>query len=231
MNFRNGYEQLAGRVWSAWHSRARLLQSSGWLLIQSGMLVTIVLVWGLGIAAGCFAVWNHADTPGSQQAGAEYWPAATGLHHQANRATLVLFAHPHCPCTRATIRELDRLVAQTAGELDVQVVFVQPSETNADWAHTDIWCAAAEIPGVSVTADRTGAESIRFGADTSGEAFLYDASGRLVFQGGITPARGHEGDSAGRTAVTSWVTGHAGLEHAPVFGCPLLDLSILPKAE
>lgn len=194
-------------------------------------LLMVVLGWGIGIGTGCLALWNYSGTPGKKLPGAAVWPAGTKLHRQTGSQTLVLFAHPHCPCTRATIRELERLAAQVGVTPDIRVVFVQPSGTTADWAHTDLWQAAAAIPGVTVALDHNGLESRRFGARTSGESFLYDKIGQLLFQGGITPARGHEGESAGKSAIACWVSGHPADAHSPVFGCPLLDSVPSPKAE
>lgn len=198
---------------------------------QHCALVLVVLGWGLGICTGCLALWNYAGTPGIRQPGAVVWPADTKLRRPQNRQTLVLFAHPHCPCSRATFRELERLVAQSDRMLDIQVEFVQPPGTGATWAHTDLWKAAAAIPYVSVALDHNGREARRFGARTSGESFLYDLTGRLVFQGGLTPARGHEGESAGKSAIACWVAGYPAEAHSPVFGCPLLDSDPSQKAE
>ncbi len=70
--------------------------------------------------------------------------------------------------------------------------------------------------------DVDGHEAQRFHAHTSGETLLYNASGKLLFQGGITGRRGHEGDNAGRAACLSLLTSErAPLSHAPVFGCAL----------
>jgi hypothetical protein len=193
------------------------------------ILLTVVLGWGLGIVAGCFALWNHAGTPGSQQVGTPVWPEETLLHRDAHRHTLVIFAHPHCPCTRASLRELERLVSQAEGLLEVQIAFLQPPGMSADWVYTDLWQSAKAIPKTSVTVDSKGIEARRFGARTSGEAFLYDTRSRLIFQGGITPARGHEGDSAGRTAIYRWVANQPAESRAPVFGCPLFDSTNLQK--
>jgi hypothetical protein len=198
---------------------------------QVAASLLIALVWSLGIAAGCFALWNHAGTPGTQQAAAPRWPTKTALQRSGNCHSLVVFAHPHCPCTRATLRELERLVAQWPAKLDTQVVFVQPPKTSPDWAHTGSWQLASAIPGVNVVFDRMGMETRRFGASTSGEALLYDNQGRLVFQGGITPARGHEGDNAGRIAISHWLAGQGDLHQAPVFGCPLLGPSASESSE
>jgi hypothetical protein len=53
-------------------------------------------------------------------------------------------------------------------------------------------------------------------------AVLYDARGRLLFSGGLTSARGHEGDSFGLRRIRSLLlTGEADRRDAPVFGCSL----------
>ena len=43
----------------------------------------------------------------------------------------------------------------------------------------------------------TAARRQRFGAETSGQTLLYDRDGRLLFSGGTTGSRGHDGDNAG----------------------------------
>ena len=71
--------------------------------------------------------------------------------------------------------------------------------------------------------DLDGVEAQRFGAATSGQAFLYNQAGALLFKGGITASRGHSGDNLGRDAVVDLVTsGVASVSAAPVFGCSLL---------
>jgi hypothetical protein len=134
---------------------------------------------------------------------------------------LVLFAHPGCACTRATISELARLMARFHDRLDAQVLF---RGEEPELARTDLWSSAARIPGVMVTADPSGVEARRFGVETSGAAVLYDAAGKLAFQGGITSARGHEGDSFGQRRIAALLTGSTpDRADAPVFGCALDD--------
>jgi hypothetical protein len=65
-------------------------------------------------------------------------------------------------------------------------------------------------------------EARRFHAATSGETFLFDASGKLLFQGGVTASRGHEGENIGRSTLTALVlTGQAERDRSVVFGCAL----------
>jgi hypothetical protein len=75
---------------------------------------------------------------------------------------------------------------------------------------------------VTAVRDDDGVEAARFRATTSGTAALYDARGRLLFTGGLTSARGHEGDSAGLQRIASLLrTGQADRSDAPVYGCSL----------
>ena len=58
-----------------------------------------------------------------------------------------------------------------------------------------------------VVNDVEGVEARRFGAQTSGTTSLYSPDGRLLFSGGITSSRGHEGDNAGEDALTQAISG------------------------
>jgi hypothetical protein len=151
------------------------------------------------------------------------WPSGIPLRPVPQGVTLVLALHPMCPCSRATIGELSRLM--TNDHVQAYVLFVRPTGVPIGWEHTDLWDAAAAIPGVTVMADEQGAWSGRFGALTSGQTYAYDASGQLLFSGGITAARGHMGDNAGSDAIIRILCGRSrdatAFTSAPVFGCPL----------
>src|SRR3712207_4573180 len=129
-----------------------------------------------------------------------------------------MLAHPHCPCTRASINELARLMTQARGRVTAYVLFVKPEGFSDSWVQSDLWASAAAIPGVTPVLDDGGVEAARFRAATSGQTALYDAAGSLIFRGGITSARGHEGDNAGREAIVSLLTSDEAEEHdTPVF--------------
>jgi hypothetical protein len=179
-------------------------------------------LWLLMIGAGITTLWNYESTPGVAAATPDLWPAASRIKPATGRATLVMLAHPHCPCTRASIGELARLMTQAQGRVRAYVLFVKPREFSGEWAQSDLWASAAAIPGVIPVLDDGGAEARLFNAATSGQTVLYDAAGNLLFSGGITSARGHAGDNAGRTAIVSLLTAdEAEARDTPVFGCPL----------
>ncbi len=172
------------------------------------------MVWLAGVAAG-FAAWDVYDaTPGPQAAADEPDAAAW---------TLTLYAHPHCPCTRASLGELAELARALPPDVSVRVAFVRPAGAPPGWERTASWDAAAAVPGVTVTCDVDGAEAARAGAATSGHAVLTDAAGRVAFRGGLTRGRGRVGESAARRTILGIVAGELLDGTAPVFGCSLAN--------
>lgn len=134
-----------------------------------------------------------------------------------------MLAHPHCPCTRASIGELAKLMAHAQSRVTAYAMFVKPPDSSEDWEQTDLLQSAAEIPGVNVVVD-DGVEAERFHAETSGETVLYDAEGHLLFSGGITGSRGHSGDNAGGSAILFLLNGgEVERTKTSVFGCPLFN--------
>ena len=122
------------------------------------------------------------------------------------------------------MREIERIAARTAGRLAIDVIFCLPDGAPSEWREGELPTLAAGIAGVVVRFDPAGREARRFAATTSGAALLFDPEGRLRFRGGLTSARGHEGDNAGKSAVLSYVlAGRDDVVRTPVFGCPLFD--------
>jgi hypothetical protein len=121
-------------------------------------------------------------------------------------------------------------MAHCQGRVSAYVLFVQPAGMTADWAETDTYHAAAEIPGVTVQRDVSGRETRIFGVETSGDTVLYDTQGRLEFHGGITIARGHSGDNPGRDALQALLLGMPVNQiSTPAFGCSLLGCTPASK--
>lgn len=191
-----------------------------------GLWCALTLAWAAVVGGGFVVLAAYALTPGEAHDPPARWPAGSRLVPDPNRANLVLLAHPRCPCTRASIAELERIMSRCSGRVTAHVAFFRPKSEPESWAKTDLWRTAAGIPGVKVATDEDGAESARFGAATSGQVLLFDQSGLRVFAGGITPARGHEGDNAGLDAIVSRLSGGEGLRQTAVFGCPLVESNL-----
>lgn len=168
---------------------------------------------------------NYQNTrPGSKGLSAITFPSSDQLSQSPDRKTLILFLHPRCPCSRASVRELDRLLASESRCVSATVVFTCPPGSTPDFHLGPLWESVVRIPHIQVVVDSEGSLARSHGAATSGHAFLYDATGILAFEGGITSSRGHEGDNAFASQLKSCLrepTSSSSLISTPVFGCPL----------
>jgi hypothetical protein len=215
---------MSGNVAGANVRHGESWSTAGWMALG--------LAWVLAVGAGFGLLWQYKLQPGESRSAPAVWPASSRLPRSHDRATLVLFAHPKCPCTRASLAELARLMSRFDDRLSADVVFLRPADVDADWDATDLWQQAAAIPRVTAVRDDRGVEATRFAAETSGLAVLYDARGRLLFTGGLTAARGHEGDSFGLRRISSLLrTGEADRHDAPVFGCSLHEGAAVRAAD
>lgn len=187
-------------------------------------VIVFSAVWLLAIGSGGFALLRYQQTPGGMSVAPARWPRESKLTPSATLPTLLLFAHPKCPCTRATLGELAMLMARGAGKVSVTVVFTRPPGMDDAWVETDLWRNAAAIPGVVAVRDDLGVEAARFGAMTSGDAMLFARAGKLLFHGGITSGRGHAGDNDGRSAISALIEGEpTAIGTTLAFGCPLFS--------
>jgi hypothetical protein len=190
----------------------------------SAATVLACALWLSAVTAALIGLMRISNSPGESGAPCVRWPVQSDIPLDRTRPTLILFAHPRCPCTRATIGELELLLTHCSGRLTTHVVFIRPAGTARDWVETDLWRRVCSLAGVAVHSDEAGIETRRFHSKTSGHAMLYNMDGRLIFQGGITRARGHSGDNPGRSAVIGLLENKLPLDiKTPVFGCPLFD--------
>lgn len=211
------------------------IDRNGWLPI------TMAATWLLLVAFGLCILMMYANRPGQSGRLAVSWPTAIESRHSTSKSTLLVFAHPRCPCTHATIDELAWVMTRCADQVECQVLFVHPKGKSLEWVQDDLWRKASSISGVNVCTDGDGQLAKVFGAQTSGHVMMYDTSGRLRFEGGITPSRGHRGSNVGRqqlvnltnegqrlTATTVWVESsqksRVSIDSTCVFGCPLFSM-------
>lgn len=189
---------------------------------SASRLAPWILLWALAVAAGYGLLFEYSVTPGEAARPPERWPASIALRPPQGRPRLVMVVHPHCACTRASLAELDRLWTSLAGRVEASVLFVQPEGEDAAWPRTALWEAAARLGDVELRVDAAGRLAEALGVRTSGHVLLYGAGGGLLFSGGITPTRGHQGDSVGRRRLVSLVeTGRADRAESAVYGCPV----------
>ena len=203
-------------------------------MLFKGILLTSAL---LTILVGWYQLIHFASTPGAQAAAPSRLPAAWLLAQAGLRdgdsPLLMVFIHPQCSCTHATLDELDQILETHRSPLQVALVVYGSKvlDRRMDDGAGKLGGIISFEPGrqlhhrFQVVPDRNGTLARRFGAATSGEIILYAADGRLLFQGGITPERSHVGDSSGGEALrAALTTGATQSKTSNVFGCPIFSL-------
>lgn len=183
-----------------------------------------IVVWFCGIVAAFALVWQYKSTPGASIEPPEVWPAAATIHPAAGMPNLLLFAHPQCPCTRASMAELSRIADALKGKAKIHVVLVRPRSTGPGFEDGAIADRAATVAGAEVLIDPGGEQADLFGAAVSGSTVLYSPEGKLLFRGGLTTARGHEGQGPAFDRILALASGGASERNdAPTFGCDLKE--------
>jgi hypothetical protein len=205
--------------------RARVLTKSA----GTAWLTLAIVAWASAVGFGWWTVsayeFNHEPEEFERALGG--WPMESRLTLAADRPTMVYFIHPKCPCTRASLAELEQLWflqhrrgAERAPKLIVVVTI--PEDAKDEWLTTDTVARARALEGALFAIDRNGEEAFRFGAATSGLVKWFDRSGRCLYSGGITASRGHEGGNVGRDLLESLMQGAAeAATGLPAFGCRL----------
>jgi hypothetical protein len=189
-------------------------------------LWAIGAVWLASAVAGLWVLLVYENKPGESAHARVQWPTESRLARVADRPTLILLAHPQCTCTRASLAELGEVLGRAHLQPKTYVLFLKPSQFFDGWEQSDLWRTASSLPNVTVVRDDDGVEAERFGAITSGQTMLYDATGELIFSGGITGSRGHAGDNAGRRSLLALLDrAKPSRRSTSVFGCSLFSRS------
>lgn len=189
--------------------------------MKKNIVIAVVTVWAIIIGIGTVWMLDYSSRPG--RIGNS--PASLSTDYLNDNSSklpkLLVFLHPQCPCSRATLTELNRLVERNSDSIDVNIFFYQPANESREWVETALWKTASEIPNAKIS-PISETELQKFGAITSGQTLLYDSDGNLVFSGGITSARGHEGANSGSNIIEGYLHGKpTTFSETPVFGCIL----------
>ena len=192
-------------------------------LIAAASVFAVVL-WSAAVVAGIQRMWSYENTPGGRLSVPAHWPGSSLVSVDRERATLMMFVHPLCVCTRASLIELREALDAMDRAPAVWIVLLSPKGIVQDWQE-HIAVIAQRIPEAKIVTDVEGTMADMFGASTSGHVVVYDPHGELTFSGGITEGRGHVGDNESRRHLIAALHGgdRAHDHEHPIFGCGLDD--------
>ena len=197
--------------------------------ILSTIWASVVIV-GIGLTADFQLRPTSSAAQSTQEAPARF-PDSLQLAQANDIPTLVMFLHPFCPCSRASLSEMRKLLTECRNDVTTYIFFYSSPHFHQPIEETMLWRQAAGIPKVTVLSDQEGKVARVFGAHTSGSIFVYDGTSRLAFSGGITRSRGDVGKNAGADAVLLCLNGHqCDFHQHAVFGCPLFK-ALSPRQE
>ena len=98
-----------------------------------------IALWVAALGVGFAILWRYESTPGAGGGPPARWPADSAIERRSGLPTLVMFAHPQCVCTRASLGELERLKGRFEGRLAVYVVVLRPADADEEWERSDLW--------------------------------------------------------------------------------------------
>lgn len=190
------------------------------------LIILAVLAWFLIAVLGLGYLAHYSNVDGGQGNVRMQWPKSVAYLFEPNKHNLLLFVHPRCSCSMATLRELEKLLP-SLGDASVKVAFYRAPDEDDGWIQSRNFDFARGLANVETIIDPSGQLAEIFGANTSGHALLYTPKKSLVFSGGITPERGHEGDSEGGRMIRDFMALHqtATYPFSKVFGCALSKLA------
>lgn len=193
--------------------------------LKRGGVIALSVLWLAGVTAGFTALAVYKSTASEVSSDApDRFPADSIITRAEGSPTLLMFIHPRCACSRASLAELSKLLQELHGSVFASIVVRSDAPVGATPETTDITSTASAVSGATVLADHGGSEAARFGATSSGHTVVYDRDGRLIFSGGLTNSRGHEGESLGKAHLLSALKTKAeGARAAAVYGCKLED--------
>ncbi|HYV37200.1 MAG TPA: hypothetical protein VE988_15950 [Gemmataceae bacterium] len=190
------------------------------------LIFSLTLCWSVVLGAGFWLLVKYKSTAGENGSVQSQWPKDSRIAQVPQCFNIVVALHPHCPCSRATVTELANILARSKENVHVHALIYRPSSSPEGWEESEIVHSAKKLPGVSIHLDKDSVEGNRFGALTSGHVLLFGANGSLLFNGGITSSRGHQGETPAHEALWSLLKGDSSpLSTTPVYGCPLCKLN------
>lgn len=184
--------------------------------------ITLLLSWFVCISIGLIYEFHYEVTPGAKAHPASSWPEQNSIKLSKSGFTLIMLAHPKCPCTRASLYELQHILEHSHSPVSSYVLFYRPAGVPKGWMRSSLYYKAKSMPRVRAVRDLNGVLASKFRGSVSGQTYLYNSRGELLFSGGITFSRGHEDDNPGEESVLALLAGQKPIcRYSPVFGCSI----------
>lgn len=155
----------------------------------------MVPIWGVLVIVISSYFYIYQFTDGHFIIKEDYKKALSLLDKQSQQEypLTLLFLHPECPCSDASIYEITQM-QKLNSEMNFKIIISYPKNTYNKWVSSNR--AKRQLlknKSIELIDDKNNVLSDAFGASTSGVTLIFKEENNLVFAGGITPSRGHLG--------------------------------------
>lgn len=195
------------------------------LHLSKTVLSAIAFVaWAALITFGTASLIIDSSKTGLSGTAPWHFPESETGIHQGPNPVLLVFLHPHCPCSRSILEQIQTILDSHPGKVDCRIYVVVPPQAMEGWENGTLVNQLKAFEKATVEIDRNGIIASQFSANTSGQVLLYRSDGVLAFSGGITAPQSHVGQCPGLLALVARLQNDE-LPHlqSPVFGCPLFN--------
>ena len=184
----------------------------------------VVMFWLFAVLESSIFLTSYqlrSDQPGVVAS----WPSASKIKRTHDSEHLLLFIHPKCVCSHATIDQLKQVLPLSPNDCQFSVAVYCPDGKSQSWLETRLADTIADLKPDEIRLAVDGYEAQQFGVTTSGHLLHFDNNGSLKFSGGITSSRGHRGDCIALKSLKKTLSRksvhHSQLVTFPVFGCTI----------
>ena len=123
----------------------------------------VAAAWGAVVVLGLLYLEAYADRPGDSGAPPAVWPAQSRVKRDGRRPTVLIFLHPQCPCSRASLAELVHVVERCRTRVLRSTPCCWPVQAFDRWGRSRIEQDLAGIPKSPVS---TKTEAVLDGGDS-----------------------------------------------------------------
>ena len=84
--------------------------------------ICALATWAAVIVAGCLILEAYAASPGARGRALSVWPPYCEMALDGRQPTLLIFLHPDCPCSSASVDELKEIVGRCGDRVRTHAV-------------------------------------------------------------------------------------------------------------
>ena len=108
-------------------------ETERWMLSRRRSLLAwglLGLGWALAVAAGVHTLARYEATPGRAGQPPTSWSPEGRIAAPRGAVRLLLALHPRCPCSRASVAQLARVMARCDGTLSARALVFTPDKAD-----------------------------------------------------------------------------------------------------